>query len=173
MHRPTKRSGFTLVELIVVISILAVLAGVVVPKVQSHVQKSRDARRLADIRAIQEAITSYYTDRGSYPPPIKNGSYGGWDVSSDGNFIDELVKTGYLSEVPTDPINDATYHYRYYVYNKGSYGCKGTTPFYVLGITKFESTGFAAEHQGFFRCSGRNWGKEFDYVVGEGATWKK
>ena len=171
MSAPQPRRGFTLVELIVVISILAVLAGVVVPKVQTHIKKARDARRLADVRAIQEAITNYYSDKGVYPAANKNSSFGGWDVSHDGNFINALVDYGYLTELPQDPINDDTYHYRYYVYPAASYGCKGTTPFYVLGVTKFESSGFAAEHPGFFKCSGRDWSREFDFVVGDGATY--
>src|SRR5204862_7013040 len=49
-----KRSlrGFTLIELVVVISILAILSGVLVPRVTNHLKAARDARRLADIKAV-------------------------------------------------------------------------------------------------------------------------
>ena len=72
-----------------------------------------------------------------------------------------------------DPIDDATYHYRYYVYNHGSYGCNSKDRFYVLGVRNFESSEFAKKNQGFFRCSGRNWGIEFAYVTGGGAAFKE
>jgi hypothetical protein len=93
-------------------------------------------------------------------------------VSFDGNFIETLQRQGYLDEKNIDPINDAAHHYRYYVYNKGAYGCKGTGAFYVLGVKKFESNTFAKRNKGFFKCSGRNWSNEFAYVTGGGANFK-
>ncbi len=167
------REGFTLIELIIVVSILAVLAGVMIPRVSSRMAKSRDARRVADVRAIQSAIDSYYADTGSYPAPKKNSKFGNWDISHDGNFIRDLVNKGYLAEEPRDPINDNDHHYRYYVYSQGSYGCKGAGPFYVLGIRKFETHDFAKNNQGFFKCKGRDWGKTFAYVTGGGATFQQ
>ncbi len=162
--------GFTLIELVVVISILAILSGVLVPRVTSHLKSARDARRLADIKAVRGAIEQYYLDKGSYPAANANSSYGGWDVSSDGDFIRVLRDQGYLDEDGTDPINDATFHYRYYVYAKGSYGCVGNADFYVLGIRSFESGDFASKNKGYFQCTGRNWNDEFAYVTGGGAS---
>ena len=170
---PTRHSrGFTLIELVVVISILAILSGVLVPRVSSHLRAARDARRLADIKAVRAAIEQYYADKGSYPSPNANSSYGGWDVSSDGDFIGVLRDQGYLDADAADPTNDVTYHYRYYVYAKGSYGCVGDSDYYVLGIRSFESPEFAATNRGYFECSGRNWTNEFAYVTGGGARLK-
>jgi prepilin-type N-terminal cleavage/methylation domain-containing protein len=169
--RRTQR-GFTLIELVVVISILAILSGVLVPRVTNHLRASRDARRLADINAVREAIEQYYQDKGGYPAPNSNSSYGGWDVSSDSDFIHVLTEEGYLNEDARDPLNDATFHYRYYVYAKDSYGCVGSASFYVLGIRSFESSDFAARNKGYFACSGRNWNDEFAYVTGGGASLK-
>ena len=169
MNKSTTR-GFTLIELVVVISILAILSGVLVPRVTNHLKAARDARRLADIKAVHAAIEQYHMDKGSYPTANANSSYGGWDVSNDGDFIRVLRDQGYLDEDAVDPINDATFHYRYYVYAKSSYGCVGNQDFYVLGIRNFESDDFAAKNKGFFECSGRNWNDEFAYVTGGGAT---
>ncbi|MEQ1891220.1 MAG: type II secretion system protein [Planctomycetota bacterium] len=165
-----KSRGFTLVELVVVISILAILSGVLVPRVSSHLKAARDARRLTDIKAVREAIEQYYVDKGSYPAPNANSSYGGWDVSNDGDFIRVLRDQGYLDADAVDPINDATFQYRYYVYARASYGCTGSSDYFVLGIRSFESPDFAAKNRGYFECSGRNWTNEFAYVTGGGAS---
>lgn len=164
MQKSTR--GFSLIELVVVISLLAILSGVLVPRVSSHVQMARDARRLADIQRVRAAIEQYRMDKGHYPAPNPNPAFGGWDVSIDGGFIDALTEEGYLDATPEDPLNTPTYHYRYFVYERGTYACPGTDSFYVLGIRNFESADFANEHRGFFRCSGRNWGEEFAFVTG-------
>lgn len=173
MKNPQRHRGFTLIELIVVISILAILSGVLVPRVTNHMKSARDARRLTDIKAVRNAIESYFMDKGEYPHANANSSYGGWDVSNDGDFIRVLRDKGYLDEEVVDPINDSTYHYRYYVYEKGAYDCGGDTAFYVLGIRNFESAEFAAKNKGFFECTGRNWSNEFAYVTGGGASFKQ
>ncbi len=164
------RRGFTLIELVIVISVLAILSGVLVPRVANHMKSARDARRLADIKTIRNAIEQYYLDKGDFPRANANSAYGGWDVSHDGNFITALREHGYLEEMPSDPINDGTYHYRYYVYNQGDYDCKGTGKYYVLGIRNFESSDFAKKNRGFFKCADRDWSTEFVYVTGGGAS---
>ncbi|MEX1026246.1 MAG: type II secretion system protein [Planctomycetota bacterium] len=170
-RRLSKLRGFTMIELVVVISILAILSGVIVPRVQDHLKSSRDAERLASIKAIRVAIDQYALDRGSYPRAESNPDCGGWDVSHDGGFVSELREAGYLSDDLVDPINDATFHFRYFLYEKGAYGCTGESPYYVLGVRNFESFEFANQHRGFFRCPGRNWGNEFAFVAGGGASF--
>ncbi len=167
-----RRPGFTLIDLIIVISLMAILAGAMVPRFSGRLATSRDAQRLSDINAIRDAIDQYYQDRGVFPPATPNATAGGWDVSDDGDFIPDLVAKGYLSEVPRDPLNDGTHQYRYFVYGKGQYGCAGTTPYYVLGIRNFETAEFAARNRGYFKCSGRDWSREFAYVTGGGASYK-
>jgi prepilin-type N-terminal cleavage/methylation domain-containing protein len=166
------RTGFSLVEIVIVISVLAILAGAMVPRFSSRLAAARDARRISDINAIRDAIDQYYQDKGVFPAPTPNATAGGWDVSDDGDFIPDLVEQGYLSDMPKDPLNDAVHQYRYFVYAKGQYGCVGTTPYYVLGIRNFETAEFAARNKGYFKCSGRDWSNEFAYVTGGGASYR-
>ena len=65
--RNTKQKGFTLIELLVVIAIIGLLASVVLLSLNSARQKSRDAKRLADVRQIASAFELYFNDCGGYP----------------------------------------------------------------------------------------------------------
>ena len=62
-----KRKGFTLIELLVVIAIIGLLATLAVVALNNARQKSRDARRISDIKQIQTALELYYNDEGNYP----------------------------------------------------------------------------------------------------------
>lgn len=91
--------GFTLIELIVVMAIIGVLASIVLVSVSGAKAKSRDSKRIADLKSIQLALSLYYTDNGMYP---KNIYAGAGTPPSNG-----LAPT-YLPSVPTDPNNTAT-----------------------------------------------------------------
>lgn len=173
MIRPTHRahgrtSGFTLLELVVVVLILAILVGALVPRVTDRLTAARDARRVQDAMVVRDAIEQYFLDHGSFPAPATSSI--GWDVSNDGDFIPVLLDEGYLRDLPRDPINDSTYHYRYYVYSEGAYGCVGDGPYYVLGVRNFETAEAESDNPGYFQCATRNWASEFAWVTGGGAS---
>ncbi|MCA9002930.1 MAG: prepilin-type N-terminal cleavage/methylation domain-containing protein, partial [Planctomycetes bacterium] len=65
--RTSNRSGFTLIEMIVTIAILALLAGIATPLVTRQVEKGRIARAQADCDAIIKAIVLYHLENGEYP----------------------------------------------------------------------------------------------------------
>ncbi len=62
-----KNKGFTLIELLVVVAIIGVLSSVVLTSLNSARAKARDARRMSDIKQIQNAIELYIADNGSAP----------------------------------------------------------------------------------------------------------
>ncbi|MBU4331510.1 prepilin-type N-terminal cleavage/methylation domain-containing protein [Patescibacteria group bacterium] len=75
-----KNKGFTLIELLVVIAIIGLLSTLAVVALNSARQKSRDAKRVADIKQIQTALELYYNDNNGYPvlaaeaaPPVMAG----------------------------------------------------------------------------------------------------
>ncbi len=68
-----KNTGFTLIELLVVIAIISLLSTTVMASLNQARQKSRDAKRITDMKAIQTALEMYYNDNSGYPNP-------GWGV---------------------------------------------------------------------------------------------
>lgn len=95
------KKGFTLVELMVVISILALLA-VISLATYSNVQKSgRDVKRKADLAVIQSALEQYHADQKYYPNTV---SFSGSGNISYGAKI-------YLTKVPNDSISASQYCY--------------------------------------------------------------
>lgn len=65
--RKTNKTGFTLIELLVVIAIIGLLASVVLLALNSARAKSRDAKRLADIRQLASAMELFFNDNSGYP----------------------------------------------------------------------------------------------------------
>lgn len=65
---PESRSGFTLIELMVVIAIIAVLAAVVAPQVFRQVEKGRIASVISFYNSVKVAATNYYLDVRAWPP---------------------------------------------------------------------------------------------------------
>ena len=86
-----KASGFTLLELIVVISIVSVLLTVVSISYSGRVDQAKEAVRLENVARMREAIDRFYTDRGKYP-----------------ESFEDLVDKRYLRAVPVDPLTESS-----------------------------------------------------------------
>lgn len=165
--------GFTLVELLVVVAIIGLLAGIIIISLNNARIRARDARRLSDIRAIISALELYYNDNESYPARTTDSCCNGWDqgpCDGDNTFIAGLISGGYISEVPVDPSGGSgisCYGYNYYVYSAGSSGCDSSRgAFYVLGVRDMETSGRPHLQSLGWSCPGRNWQNEFDWVTG-------
>ena len=170
-----KYKGFTLVELLVVISIIGFIMAVMTYAFNNARYKARDTSRIASLKQIQTAINLYYDTNLTWPARTADSCCDGWDQGycnsnkSDG-FIAGLVDGRFMTEVPGDPkFYGGCDGFSYYVYNAGSYGCDASKGrYYVLGIrnletdsrppTKYSGSGWS--------CPSRNWQNEFDYVVG-------
>ncbi len=75
-----KNQGFTLVELLVVVGILAVLGAVVFPTVQNALNKGREAAGLQNMRQLADALISYVSDTNQYPAAETILGSGGTEV---------------------------------------------------------------------------------------------
>ena len=93
--------GFTLVEILVVMAVIAILATFVARSFTGSKQKAQDARRLTDIKNIATALERYYNQNDGYPAAITAGQA----LKNPGGTVT------YLSLVPGDPTNGAAYYY--------------------------------------------------------------
>lgn len=156
-----------MIELLVVIAIIGVLSSVVLGSLNVARQKSRDARRIQDMRQIQTAVELYRDKFGVYPDSDMAGC-GNWDTPGNGDFVKEITTKGFYNGSAKDPTtNDNCGNYRYYRYVPGSYGCDLKRGYYyVLMVVDLEtSSGPVFSSQGF-KCSGRDWQGEADWVTG-------
>lgn len=104
-----KSAAFTLIELLVVIAIIALLAVLVLFSIEDIRAKSRDARRVTDIKSVQEGLAMYHNDYQLYPV------YDGYITGSDA-MSSVLVTDGVMQAVPIDPLNETMggVIYKYY-----------------------------------------------------------
>ena len=95
------QSGFTLIEIMVVVVILAVLGALVVPKILENVDKARVTRAQSDIRAIETALDLYRLDNFKYPT-TEQGLQALVKQPADPT-ITNYPAGGYLKQIPKDP----------------------------------------------------------------------
>ena len=131
----SSQRGFTLIELLVVIAIIGVLASIVLASLNNARRKSRDARRITDIKQIGLALQLYLDGAGAgqFPP----GVGGATDCVDHQYGLDVLVSGGYIPSIPHDP-SDATVCYRYASGEINSF----LTTFHLAGV--LEDPGNAA-----------------------------
>jgi general secretion pathway protein G len=82
-----RQRGFTLIELMIVITIILILVGMAVGRYDKSVLRSRESVLAHNLQVIREAIENYTLDKQNAP-----------------QSLDDLVQAGYLRDIPTDPM---------------------------------------------------------------------
>lgn len=82
--------GFTLIELMVVMLIVAILAGLVAPSVVNSLDKARESALQENLHVMRKLLDDYYADKGRYP-----------------DALDELVEQRYVRSIPRDPFTES------------------------------------------------------------------
>jgi prepilin-type N-terminal cleavage/methylation domain-containing protein len=115
------QKGFTLVELLVVITIIGILAAIALPNYTKVRIKGRETEVKANIHKIQEAIERYHLDEGEYPAYLLGGNENSWPIFFGRNlgdpvvfdlttgeplFFDPLIEYNYIDSYPENPFVD-------------------------------------------------------------------
>ncbi len=97
---PKKQSGFTLIEIMVVVVIIGILASVVVPRIMDNPDKARTAKAKNDIRALESAMDLYRLDNFTYPSTDE-----GLDalITSPSSSPANWKQGGYIKKLNNDP----------------------------------------------------------------------
>lgn len=85
-----RKRGFTLIEVLVVMAIVATLLSLVAPRYFATIDRSREATLRHDLAVMRDAVDKYYSDKNAYP-----------------NTLDDLVQGQYLRAIPDDPITES------------------------------------------------------------------
>lgn len=91
MSRICLRDGFTLIEILVVLAILAALLSIAAPRYFGSVDRSKETVLKQNLFQIRETLDKYYADTGRYP-----------------DSVDDLVAKRYLRTTPVDPVTGST-----------------------------------------------------------------
>jgi len=99
LNKSRTQSGFTMIELLVVATIIVILTTIGLVSYSQALQNSRNSRRKADLEVSRQALVLYKADNGSYP----NTNYAG---------LSATLGAGYISVMPIDP-KTPLYSYTY------------------------------------------------------------
>ena len=91
MRNKTASQGFTLIEVIIVFTLIGILVGLALPQYQTAVRRARETSLKQNLNILRTLINQYYTDKMQFPATLRT-----------------LVDEGYLRVIPIDPITNSS-----------------------------------------------------------------
>jgi type II secretion system protein G len=131
------RKGFTLIELLIVVAIIGIIAAIAIPNLLNAIQRGKQKRTMADMRAVGTAVEAYAVDNNYYPAA-------GSPVSS----ISTLLEPRYIKKLPTQDAWNGQYEYEsaggttaqeYTIASYGKDNAAGPTTFVATKTTNFNN----------------------------------
>ena len=107
-----KKKGFTILEILVVLAVLAILIGIAVPRIKGMQEQANITKAKSELKTIQTAIESYYINKGSYPDT--SDTIAAYILATSG--IPQI-----LSEALLDPFNPNGSEYSYFLHDNDKY----------------------------------------------------
>ena len=135
MRKP--QAGFTIVELLIVIVVIAILAAISIVAYNGIQSRARDTQRVSEMHRLKLALETYYVDNGFYP--LCNGS----GVCSSTGYSQPISMLPVTPPIGNDPLNASTQYGYYYArgYKKASnssFTNTGSAQDYIIG-TRLEN----------------------------------
>lgn len=125
-----EEKGFTLIEIMVVLIIIGLLAGIVVPKLMGRTEEAKHTKTMVQIKNLQSALDLYKLDSGSYPT-TDQGLQALVEKPAVGEIPKRWKEGGYIDKLPKDAwLNNYVYispgvHGEYDLYSYGADGEEG------------------------------------------------
>jgi general secretion pathway protein G len=91
MGKKTAYQGFTLIEVIIVFTLIGILVGLALPQYQTAIRKANEATLKQNLNIMRTLINQYYTDKMQFPATLRT-----------------LVDEGYLRAIPIDPMTNSS-----------------------------------------------------------------
>ncbi len=100
----SNKQGFTLIEIMVVVVILGILAGLIVPRIMDKPEEAKRTKAAVQIQSLEQALKFYKLDNGKYPT-TEQGLQALVEAPSAGQLAKKWRSSGYLEKgrVPKDP----------------------------------------------------------------------
>ncbi len=159
MKQNKRDQGFTLIELMTVVTIISLLAAIAVPNFLNALTRAKVSRSLAEQELLVWSLESYFVDRDTYPPNAEEMTV------SPGDLLPLTTPIPYLSSLPEDIFlhpadadrhefvdrernSITTYYYLNFIQAEGEsipvspYGHKGSANYLVYGLGPAYSTDF-------------------------------
>jgi general secretion pathway protein G len=117
LFRPRRGRGFTLVEVLIVITVIAILAVMVVPRLLAAARRAKEAQLRGNVKQLRDGIERFEATNAAWPPSLPdimaaNGSAISGDFDGRGGSVDRIAYDGpYLQtgdgSLPPDPFTGA------------------------------------------------------------------